>query len=96
LFQKPPISCTVHFRGFFLHPVRGGRIEKIYQWQKMKAGTAFIMRLSEHSLELIRVFMEAGKYLYTSFQHRPKSLKTNGAHTESTFLEAFQTKYVIS
>ncbi len=51
----------VHLRGFFLHPMRGGHCTKNGKMAEREGGTEIMMRLSEQSLELIRVFTEASK-----------------------------------
>jgi hypothetical protein len=52
LFRKPPMTCTS---------------EKIEQWERWKAGTEILIRLSEQFLELVKVFIEAGRTLYSFF-----------------------------
>jgi hypothetical protein len=44
LFRKPVMTCTS---------------ETIDQWERVKAGTEILMRLSEQFLKLVRVFIEA-------------------------------------
>jgi hypothetical protein len=41
MFLKPAITCT---------------LKKIYQRQQRKAGTKILMRLSEQSLDLVKLF----------------------------------------
>ncbi len=52
---------------------------EIDQWQRKKAGTEILMRLSEQSLELESVFKDAGEtsYLFFSFYGAVLKIKIN-------------------
>ncbi len=64
MFRKPVVTC---------------RLEKIYEWQRRKAGTEILIRLSKPSLELVGVFKEARRnliFIFLSLTMEPKNLKT--------------------